>query len=252
MKPARTVTHIEVPYTWSNVINGEWVAELLQARLDEWCPKLFGYHMLKLGGLSAELTSSHCNIQHQICVDKFSPQRTIVADALELPFIEKSFDACLLMHQLDYAADPHGLLREIDRVMVDDGYLVLSGNNPLSLLGLRGLLPWNRRQAPWTGKMYLPFRINDWLRLLNYEVVYQETFAIVPATRHLACAAWLEHVLSEPLSAVGSLYFIVARKRTCPLKLIKPTWKLRRQLAPLRINCRTQAEKTCTKTSSRS
>ena len=124
MKPARTVTHIEVPYTWSNVINGEWVAELLQARLDEWCPKLFGYHMLKLGGLSAELTSSHCNIQHQISVDRLSPKRTIVADALELPFIEKSFDACLLMHQLDYAVDPHGLLREIDRVMVDDGYLV--------------------------------------------------------------------------------------------------------------------------------
>jgi len=40
---------------------------------------------------------------------------------------------------------------------------------------------------------------------------------------------------------IGSMYFIVARKRTFPLKPIKPTWKLRRQLSPLRVNCRTKA-----------
>ena len=41
--------------------NGPWVLESIQTRLDEWCPKLFGYHMLKLGGLSCELTSCNCN-----------------------------------------------------------------------------------------------------------------------------------------------------------------------------------------------
>ncbi|WP_105060842.1 methyltransferase domain-containing protein [Photobacterium angustum] len=241
MKPARTVTHIEVPYSWSNVTNGEWAAQLLQARIDEWCPKLFGYHMLKLGGLSAELTSHHCNIQHQISVDKFSSYRNVEAESFELPFVEKSFDACLLIHQLDYSTDPHRLLREVDRVTVDDGYLLLSGNNPLSVNGFCGLLPWNRNKAPWNGRMYLSSRVIDWLRLLNYEVIYHETFAVLPSTRHLTCSAWLENILSEPLSAVGSLYFIVARKRTFPLKPIEPKWKVRRQLAPLQVNCRTEA-----------
>ncbi|GAL08497.1 SAM-dependent methyltransferase [Photobacterium aphoticum] len=37
------------------------------------------------------------------------------------------------------------------------------------------------------------------------------------------------------------MYLIVARKRTVPLKPIKPTWKIRRQLAPLGVNCRTNA-----------
>lgn len=242
MKPARTLEHIEPPHSWSDVTNGTWVAELLQTRLDEWSPKLFGYHMLKLGGLSGEVSSQHCSIQHQVCIDKCSDYRTLVADYFQLPFIEKSFDACILLHQLDYCTDPHRLLREIDRVMVDDGYLILSGSNPLSLLGFQGLLPWNRKKNPWLGRMFLPARVQDWLALLNYEVIYHDDFAILPSARHSACAAWLENMIAEPLNAFGSFYFMVARKRTCPLKPIKPTRKLRRHLAPIGVNCRTQVK----------
>ncbi len=72
MKPARTLEHIEPPHSWSDVTNGTWVAELLQTRLDEWSPKLFGYHMLKLGGLSGEVSIQHCSIQHQVCIEKCS------------------------------------------------------------------------------------------------------------------------------------------------------------------------------------
>ncbi|MEZ8096740.1 class I SAM-dependent methyltransferase [Photobacterium swingsii] len=236
MKPARTLKHIEAPYTWSQVKHGEWMAEQLQAHLDEWCPKLFGYHMLKLGGLSCELASGHCNIQHQVCIDQYNPLHNVIADTLHLPFVKKSFDTCLLAHQLDYCNDPHRLLREVDRVMVDDGYLILTGSNPVSWLGVKGLLPWNRKKYPWNGQMFMPMRVKDWLGVLNYEVVYSDKFAILPATRHLACSAWAESALSEHFPSLGGLYFIVARKRTYPLKPIKPTWKLRRQLAPLRVN----------------
>lgn len=241
MKPARTLKHIEAPYSWSQVANGEWAVELLQSRLDEWSPKLFGYHMLKLGGLSCELASPHCNIQHQICIDKHNPLHNVIADSFDLPFIEKSFDACLVSHQLDYCSDPHRLLREVDRVTVDDGYLLLTGHNPVSILGVKGLLPWNRKKYPWLGRMFMPYRIKDWLGVLNYEVVHHENFAVLPATKHLACSAWAESMLSDSCSMIGSMYFIVARKRTFPLKPIKPTWKLRRQLSPLRVNCRTKA-----------
>ncbi|OAN18752.1 SAM-dependent methyltransferase [Photobacterium jeanii] len=236
MKPARTLKPIEAPSTWAQVKHGEWMADQLQAQLDEWCPKLFGYHMLKLGGLSCELASGHCNIQHQVCIDQYNPLHNLIADPLNLPFIEKSFDACLLAHQLDYCNDPHRLLREVDRVMVDDGYLIISGCNPVSWLGVKGLLPWNRKKYPWCGQMFMPMRIEDWLGVLNYEVVYSEQFAVLPATRHLMCSTWVESALAEHLPSLAGLYFIVARKRTYPLKPIKPTWKLRRQFTPLRIN----------------
>ncbi len=100
--------------------------------------------------------------------------------------------------------------------MVDDGYILLSGYNPVSILGMRGLLPWNRKRYPWKGRMFMPIRVKDWLGLLNYEVVFHENFAVLPATRHQACSAWAESVLSETCSSIGSMYLIVARKRTVP------------------------------------
>ena len=99
MKPALSNKTIPHPSTWSAMNNGPWVLESIQTRLDEWCPKLFGYHMLKLGGLSCELTSCNCNIQHQVNVDIQNPLHNVIADGYELPFLEKSFDVCYLLYQ---------------------------------------------------------------------------------------------------------------------------------------------------------
>lgn len=90
MRPARISRKIEQPHSWSELPKHAWVFDTIQTRLDEWCPKLFGYHMLKVGGLSSELTSCNCNIQHQINLDSVNPIHNIVADAYDLPFLEKA------------------------------------------------------------------------------------------------------------------------------------------------------------------
>ncbi|WP_413113900.1 methyltransferase domain-containing protein [Thaumasiovibrio sp. DFM-14] len=238
MKPARISKQIRAPKSWHLLANGAWARELIQARLDEWCPRIFGYHFLKLGGLSCELLSHHCNVPHHIQLDTQSPYRNLTAELDALPFIEKSIDACLLVNQLEYSADPHRLLREIDRVLIDDGYLLIAGFNPISLYGLTSLLPWKRKNYPWCGRRFSPYRVKDWLGVLNYEVIHHESFAVLPATRHEVCWAWAENMLVDYLSSVGCMYFIVARKRTSPLKPIKPGWLLRRRIATARVNVR--------------
>lgn len=65
---------------------------------------------------------------------------SVQADPLHLPFADKSVDVCLLAHTLPWCTDPHRLLREADRVLIDDGWLVISGFNPISLMGLRKLV----------------------------------------------------------------------------------------------------------------
>jgi ubiquinone/menaquinone biosynthesis C-methylase UbiE len=50
----------------------------------------------------------------------------VKADPLHLPFAEKSVDACLLAHT-PWCSDPHRLLREADRVLIDDGWMILTG-----------------------------------------------------------------------------------------------------------------------------
>ncbi|GAD78318.1 class I SAM-dependent methyltransferase [Vibrio ezurae] len=238
MRPARISRKITQPHSWDDLPKHQWVRDAIQMRLDEWCPKLFGYHMLKLGGLSCEITSCNCNIQHQINLDIKNPIHNVIADAYDLPFLEKSIDVVLMAHQLDYCLDPHRLLREVDRVMIDDGYLILTGFNPISLSGLNSLMPWRKRSMPWCGRMFTPHRVKDWLSLLNYQVVHMDSYGLVPVKKQRAIWTWLENGIGNWGNPFCSQYFIVARKRTYPLKPIKPHWKLKRRLAPVRVNCR--------------
>jgi SAM-dependent methyltransferase len=182
-----------------------------------------------------------CNIQHQVHLDTENVLRTVTADPYELPFLEKSFDVVLMTHLLDYCNDPHRLLREVDRVMIDDGYLIVTGYNPISLTGVSSLLPWNKHHLPWSGRMFTPNRIRDWLGLLNYQVIHTDCYAVFPHRIPLL-GTWLENSIGERLQLFGSLYFIVARKRTYPLKPIKPHWHLKRRFYPLGVNYKVYGE----------
>ena len=120
------------------------------------------------------------------------------ADPLHLPFADKSVDVCLLAHTLPWCTDPHRLLREADRVLIDDGWLVISGFNPISLMGLRKLVPVLRKTSPYNSRMFTLMRQLDWLSLLNFEVLHASRFHVLPVeqTRRktIECAyscAWL-------------------------------------------------------------
>lgn len=242
MKPARSQKKIESPHSWSQLKNGQWVCESIQTRLDEWCPKLFGYHMLKLGGLSCELSSGNCTIQHQVHLDIHNSRHTVIADAYDLPFLEKSIDVAIIAHQLDYCNDPHRILREVDRVLIDDGYVIITGFNPISLTGLASMMPWRKHNLPWSGRMFTSSRIKDWLSVLNYQVLECDQYALFPMQKYRPLWAWLENAMGGWASPLGSLYFIVARKRTYPLKPIKPHWRLKRRFSPVGFNYRVKSE----------
>ena len=54
-----------------------------------------------------------------------------------LPFANHSLDLVVLPHALELARDPHLTLREVERVLVPEGRVVIIGFNPASLWGLR-------------------------------------------------------------------------------------------------------------------
>ncbi len=136
----------------------------------------------------------------------------VLADPLHLPFADKSVDVCLLAHTLPWCTDPHRLLREADRVLIDDGWLVISGFNPLSLMGLRKLVPVLRKTPPYNSRMFTLMRQLDWLSLLNFEVLHYSRFHVLPGKSR-------GRLLNTHIPALGCLQLIVARKRTIPLTL---------------------------------
>jgi SAM-dependent methyltransferase len=130
---------------------------------------------------------------------------------MSLPFESKSVDACLLAHCLAWSSDPHRILREVDRVLIDDGWIIISGFNPFSVLGIGKLIPGIHKRVPWNSRMFTQMRLMDWLSLLNYEVVQRTRFQVVPWNRQGG------KVISTHFPALGCLSIIVARKRTFPL-----------------------------------
>jgi len=120
-------------------------------------------------------------------------------------FADKSVDVCLLAHTLPWCTDPHRLLREADRVLIDDGWLVISGFNPISLMGLRKLVPVLRKTSPYNSRMFTLMRQLDWLSLLNFEVLHASRFHVLPWNKHGG------KLLNAHIPALGCLQLIVAR-----------------------------------------
>lgn len=213
MKPARIPQTVVAPVSWDDMPRGEHYREALEYQLNPWFAKMYGFHLLKIGNLSAEIDSEACAVSHQVNVSLQGSPMQVTADPLHLPFADKSVDVCLLAHTLPWCSDPHRLLREADRVLIDDGWLILSGFNPVSLMGLRKLVPVLRKTSPYNSRMFTLTRQLDWLSLLNFEVLHYSRFHVLP---------WAKQggkMLSAHIPALGCLQLVVARKRTIPLTL---------------------------------
>jgi SAM-dependent methyltransferase len=235
MKPALSFRSGPKPLTWSDFPHGDYIKVGLERRMKAWLPRMFGYHLLKLGSLSGQLDTSKCVISHQVNVSPNQCKKTsVVAEIDELPFSEHSVDVCVLAHSLEYESDPHHILREAHRTLIPGGYLVISGFNPFSLCGLANLLPFSSQKLPWSGRFFTPARVKDWLDLLGFEIISDERFvyaSLARGSRLSRFAPW-RRFCRHYLKPMGSCYMLVARKRVAPLTPIKPKWHARPKWAP--------------------
>ena len=186
---------------WLKTPAGCYVLEWEQRQVDTVVADLFGFHALQLG--MPELDALRANrMPHRWVVSEAASAREAgdsdctdatagagagtprIAIALHcdfdaLPFDANSIDLVVLPHSLELARDAHLALREIERVLVPEGRVVIVGFNPSSLWGLR---QWFGRWPRWLGnsaqsRQYLPAagefmgyrRLRDWLRLLSFE-----------------------------------------------------------------------------------
>jgi len=165
----------------------------------------------------------------------------LLTESVALPFPEASLDLLVLPHTLELSLDPHATLREVARVLVPEGRVVISGLNPTSLWGLR-----QRRARLYRhlgrGSLYLPDvgefigyrRLRDWLRLLSFEVESAQFGCYRPAvrtTRWLERLSWMDRLGERWWPIFGAAYFLVAVKRVQGLRLMEPAWRGARQRA---------------------
>jgi SAM-dependent methyltransferase len=131
----------------------------------------------------------------------------------------------VLPHSLEFARDPHQMLREVERVLRAEGRLVITGFNPASLWGARqslcrvGASPFLPRAGQFIG---LP-RIKDWLKLLSFEAQRGRFGCYVPWVRTqkwLERWSFLEKVGDRWWPVLGSVYLLTAVKRVRGMRLV--------------------------------
>lgn len=221
--------------TWFGTTPGRELLALEQASLEQLLAECFGYYLLQIGRPGLQLDPLRMSrIKSQIVLvpkgeDAFGGQ-CVVGDPQYLPVASDSIDTVLLPHTLDFSRNPHQLLREVERVLIPEGHVIIVGFNPWSLWGLWRLLRLHSGQVPWNGRFISPWRLHDWLSLLGFQIKAERGVMFRPPLGHarmMQRLGFLERLGGRFWSPLSGAYLILAVKRVSRLTPIKPAWKLR-------------------------
>lgn len=237
--------------SWLKTPLGLYLLAWEQDRLDHAVADAFGFHAVQLGmpalqGLRAN-RMPHRWVAHDSLLlpepPPPAPQRDLqistrpVAQPVQLhcefdalPFPDASVDLLVLPHTLELARDAHLTLREVERVLVPEGRVVITGFNPASLWGLRQRLGRAGARAgqaggflPHAGEFIGYWRLRDWLRLLSLEVDSGYFGCWRPplrSQRWLERHAWMDRVGERWWPVLGAAYALSAVKRVRGMRLV--------------------------------
>jgi hypothetical protein len=219
------------PTTWKALSQGEQIRVELENACAPIVERIFGYHFVRLGSLSSDINIPSCPIKHVVNITDVDHAKTNVRGiSRELPLQQNSVDAFLLAAELDFAQDPHQILREVNRAITANGQLIIAGFNPYSLAGVLKYFPINRGNMLHQGRFFTSARIKDWLQLLGFEIVEQENvmYSSLFANKRFLPGSKLQLFCKRYLPAFSSMYILVARKREIPLSTIKSKWQVKK------------------------
>ena len=216
--------------SWFDTPLGEYLLQREREYFDRIVADRFGYNALQIGMAPFDLLRA-CRIPLR-CRVGLQGDVGLIADARDLPIATASVDLVLLPHVLEFAEHPHQILREVHRVLMPEGHVVISCFNPWSLWGV-GRLVRRKHGFPWDGRFINLPRMKDWLALLGLEVIAGQMSCYAPPFRQekwLQRFQFMEAAGDRWWPIAGGVYFLQAVKRVRGLRLIMPKWSDR--LAP--------------------
>lgn len=260
---------------WLATPAGRYLLEWEREQFDAAVADAFGYNALQLGLPELPALSANRMPHRWVALPEYGlpsdgtepfpdgvpvsqadsqPPVSLVTHAAALPFPAASLDLLVLPHTLELSADPHAVLREVERVLVPEGRVVISVLNPASLWGLtQQRAQWcerlgvkryglSERFVPETGDLIAPWRLRDWLRLLSFEVETSRYGCFRPAVhsdKWLQRWAWMDKRGKRLWPFLGAVYFVSAVKKVRGMHLLGPAWKpARAATAPVGVTQR--------------
>jgi SAM-dependent methyltransferase len=259
---------------WLHTPPGRYLQAWEQAQLDRAVANVFGFHALQMGmpglqGLRANrmphrwLASDGMDDLGEPASDVAEPETMLTTPSAAstttpatpaqagrvnirchfdaLPISNQSLDLVVMPHTLDLARNPHETLREVERVLVPDGRIVISGFNSTSLWGAAQRAGHLRQRLGSNSATYMPpfqparqggphhsdfigyRRLRDWLRLLSIDIEGGRFGCYVPPVTSdvwLRRMGWMEKTGDRWWPVFGAVYFIVAVKRVRGMRMV--------------------------------
>ncbi|MGV3743149.1 MAG: class I SAM-dependent methyltransferase [Burkholderiaceae bacterium] len=242
--------------SWLDSSAGMYVRAWEESCLNTLTADIFGFNAVQIG--LPEINALHANrmpnrwlaSSHPASDDAEAVHRpAIIHDFSDLPFATQSLDLVVLPHVLEFAAEPHQVLREVERVLIPEGQVIICGFNPASL--------WGARQAAGrlSGKHFLPQnsefisvpRLKDWLKLLNMEASRGYFGCYAPPCRTekwLHRFEFMDRAGDRWWPFLGAVYIVQAIKRVKGMRLVGPAWSVKNARMPKVVPATNKAHKT--------
>lgn len=230
---------------WMATPPGAYLLAWEQQYLDAAVVDVFGFHAVQLGLPVLDALRQNrmphrwlaADVAHRIGggTNADAPSRAVAlnCDFDALPFDSQSLDLVVLPHALELARDPHQTLREVERVLMPEGRVVIIGFNPTSLWSMRRQTGRARRRLglgsgaalylPREGDFIAYRRLRDWLRLLSFEVETGRFGCYRPpvhSEKWLARCGWMEAAGERWWPVLGAVYALTAVKRVRGMRMV--------------------------------
>jgi SAM-dependent methyltransferase len=234
-------------HLWDSPLGGQTLA-LEATALTPFVRRVHGDTILWAGAHADSANAlQRCMVRNTVFLQQ-SPQRgksdipSVAAQLEALPFKANSLDGVVLHHALENTEDARVALREITRVLMPGGRVVICGFNPFSLVGLRRLYARVIDDSLSDHRMLNPMRLFDWLTLLGFELDVKPLYygyglpvrGLVQRIDEPLLAKY-DQGISKTLHSIpfGCLLVVSAVKQAIPMKPQRLTKKERRAMAPI-------------------
>lgn len=218
---------------WLQTEQGKYVTSWELERVNSLVSDAFGFNALQMGLPQLDfLAENRIPLRAKLGEADAPAPVGVYCDLPALPIASGSIDLVVLAHAMEFHPHPHQLLREVERILIAEGKVVIVGFNPFSLWGMKRRFRGRDQDdeaegGPWSGRYISLPRLKDWLALLGFEIDRGHFGRYAPPfkdPRWIKRWSWIEKAGDRWWPVAGGVYVIRAVKRVHGLRLIKPKW----------------------------
>lgn len=212
---------------WLRTRLGRLVLQRERQLVAEALEDVFGFQLLQLGtwGENGGFFAAARTQRQTILAAVTDGRAQVCCKPSELAIASDSIDGVLLPHTLEFESDPHAVLREVQRVLVSEGRLLILGFSATGTWALRHRFA-EEGFPPGLMQHISERRARDWLALLGFEVTGADRYLFRLPFPPSPTAAQTGAAIDSGLLPANA-YLLRARKRVYALTPVRPKWRER-------------------------